>query len=241
MKNISIVLVTLNMMLLSVAAQKKQSSYKSQFGQDRYVNSHFFASKKGGVFVDIGAHDGVRFSNSYFFEKECDWQGLCIEPMPEVFSMLTRARSCACVNCCIAPQEGVKKFMQVVMPGLFSGLSGLIENYDAQHKQRIKELVKKTGGYTKIIDVQCYPLMSLLDKHNITHIDFLSIDTEGGEFDILQSIDFEKIYIDVITVENNYKDTRLRELLTKKGFVFQTKLVCDEIYRNSLSIMKSSC
>ena len=64
--------------------------YYSQCKQDQYINESFFKGKDSGVFVDIGAHNGISLSNSYFFEKELGWNGVCIEPMPEVYSELKK-------------------------------------------------------------------------------------------------------------------------------------------------------
>ena len=61
--------------------------FYSQFEQDKFVYENFFINKNKGYFVDIGAHDGVTFSNSKFFE-ELEWDGVCIEPNPKVFSIL---------------------------------------------------------------------------------------------------------------------------------------------------------
>ena len=51
--------------------------YKSQFGQDKFLNENIFKNKRNGVFIDIGAHDGITYSNSYVFEKQLDWTGIC--------------------------------------------------------------------------------------------------------------------------------------------------------------------
>ena len=57
----------------------KITKYNSQYGQDRYLNEHFFHDKEGGFFVDIGAHNGVTISDSLFYEKELGWKGICLE------------------------------------------------------------------------------------------------------------------------------------------------------------------
>lgn len=54
------------------------------------MNERFFKNLKNGVFFDIGAHDGVSLSNTYFFEKELGWSGICLEPIPEVFERLKK-------------------------------------------------------------------------------------------------------------------------------------------------------
>src|ERR1700730_1429338 len=66
--------------------------YFSQTGQDKFLNERVFGAKRDGTFVDIGAADGVFLSNTYFFEKELAWCGVCVEPRPEAFSRLVASR-----------------------------------------------------------------------------------------------------------------------------------------------------
>jgi len=186
-------------------------------------------TKKNGVFVDIGANDGIFLSNTYFFEKKRGWRGICIEPIPETFATLRQNRNCICVQGCIGPenQKGIP-FLRISGP--LEGLSGIIERYDPKHVQRIEKQLKEYGGSSEIIEVDCYNLNDLLTHHHMTHIDFLSIDTEGGELEILKSIDFEKFQIDVITVENNYKDPEFQPFMLSKGYRFVTSLEQDLIF-----------
>ena len=72
-----------------------------------------------------------------------------------------------------------------------------------------------------------------MKAHNIVHIDLLSIDTEGSELEILRSIDFKKIYIDIIIVENNYQISGIRKLLESKGYHFVLRHHVDELYVRS--------
>ena len=72
----------------------------SQLGQDILVDE-YFGGKRGGVFVDIGAYDGVTFSNTLMLERERGWTGVCIEPLPDVFAELRQNRGCVCVQACI--------------------------------------------------------------------------------------------------------------------------------------------
>lgn len=75
----------------------------SQYYQDKAID---FAlnRKQNGIFLDIGAHDGVSLSK-YFFERNRNWTGLCIEPIPEVFRLLQSNRRCSVRNCCILDEE----------------------------------------------------------------------------------------------------------------------------------------
>jgi hypothetical protein len=75
------------------------------------------------------------------------------------------------------------------------------------------------------------PLNDLFAEYNITAVDFISIDTEGNEFDIVASINFDKVDIDVFVVEDNYDDKKIYNYLLSKGYKYLIKLEGDEIYR----------
>jgi len=206
-------------------------AFYSQDGQDEYVEANFFHGKKNGVFVDIGAHDGISFSNTYHFETDNGWTGLCIEPIPEVFAALQKNRKAICVQGCIAPQNGTAKFLRLT--GYTEMLSGLADKYDPKHKSRIENELRIHGGTAEEIEVQCFRLNDLLRQHGLFHVDYLSIDTEGNELDILRSIDFDMFRIDIIDVENNYHDPSFHAFMLSKGYILMHKhhFSSDEIYK----------
>lgn len=207
------------------------STYYSQNGQDRYLYEKFFKDKQHGFFVEIGASDGITLSNTKFAEER-GWQGICIEPIPETFEKLTQNRKCICVHGCIAHYNGQVEFLKIT--GYSEQLSGMVDTYHPAHLARIERELAQNGGTKEIITVPCYTLQHLLTEHGTTRIDHLSIDTEGGEFEILHAIDFSLVQIYVINVENNYNDSRIKELLVKNGFEFDSHLGSDDIYVNKV-------
>jgi hypothetical protein len=78
-------------------------SYESQYRQDRYID-YLLKRSSGGIFLDIGAYDGITISNSYFFEKKRNWTGICIEPVPHLAEKLKLNRKCVVENC-----SGIRK------------------------------------------------------------------------------------------------------------------------------------
>lgn len=205
------------------------AEYYSQCMQDQFVHENYFLNKRDGVFIDIGAHDGISLSNTYFFEKNLGWKGICIEPIPEVFAALQGNRTCSCLQGCIgAKNERGAPFLRISGP--LEMFSGLINKYDPQHLSRIERELKEYGGTCKLIKVDCYRLNDLLEMNGLTHVDFMSIDTEGGELEILKSIDFDKFQIDVITVENNYKDPELACFMLSKNYAHVRSLEWDELF-----------
>jgi FkbM family methyltransferase len=204
--------------------------FKSQYGQDEFIYNTWFKDKKDGFFLEIGADDGIRFSNCYFFEKQLGWKGIAIEPRKNAFDKLIINRNCKCHNAALSDKKEKAKFMDIKGWGL--GLSGLVNKYDPQHKKRIEwELKNPQNCGHDIIEVDTIKLSDLLDEEGVTHIDFLSIDTEGSELDILTTLDFNKVQINIITVEDNYNDPKLMEFFVTKGYKFVKQIMCDKVFK----------
>lgn len=204
------------------------SSFKSQAGQDQFVYENFFSHKKDGFFLDIGAHDGVSFSNTYFFEKELGWKGICFEPLPHLFAQLRACRNCVCINACVSDTEGTVPFLH--LDSCDEMLSGMCCTYDQRQLKTVMHDIDTLGGQCNILQLPSVNLNKVLKEHTITHIDFLSLDTEGSELEILKSIDFSMITIDVIAVENNFNEPHVQTFLESKGFILITHLHVDDIY-----------
>jgi len=214
-----------------------EARFHSQYQQDKVIYETFFRNKKDGIFLEIGADDGVDKSNSLFFERSLGWWGMCIEPRPNAFKKLIKNRSCVCENVALSNTKGTGEFLSI--HGWGKGLSGLTQNYDQRHKIRIKnELLSQQGqdSSTEIIQVRVVKLSELLEKHGFTEIDYCSLDTEGSEFDILRSIDFDNFRFNVMSIENNYADNQIREFLINKGFKFCGRIVVDDIFINPVFI-----
>jgi FkbM family methyltransferase len=207
----------------------RSAGFTSQYGQDWFVVERL-GGKRAGVFVEVGAFDGVTFSNTWTLEQKLDWTGIAVEPSPTAFALLERNRSCVVVNGCIAATPGTALFLEIEGPAAM--LSGVVSHYDPRHMARIERELTADGGIRREIEVPCFPLDGLAAAHGVTHIDYLSIDTEGGELAILQSIDFSRLDVNLISVENNYGDSRLRSLLDRAGFRLVARLACDEIYQH---------
>tara|TARA_R110000822_G_scaffold4388_4_gene18862 strand:+ start:10807 stop:11427 length:621 start_codon:yes stop_codon:yes gene_type:complete len=201
--------------------------YYSQFEQDKTVYENYFKNKTNGYFVDIGAHNGVEFSNSKFFE-DIGWDGVCIEPNPIIFKQLQSIRHCKCVMKAITDKIGTAQFFQISEGA--DMLSGLVDEFSQKGIKNIYSNLKSTKEGFNYIDVELDLFENIIDQ---TEIDFLSIDTEGNELKILQTIDFNKYNIKVITLENNEYDSRFLDFLNPKGFTFIKRLGCDELYINN--------
>ena len=203
-------------------------NFYSQFKQDKWLFENYFKNKTDGFFLEIGADDGIDKSNTKFYE-ELGWSGICIEPSHKRFKLLAQNRNCICENYALSDSEGEVEFLDI--SGWGKGLSGIVEKYDFRHRIRIdRELSHPQNQGNEIIKVKTEILSNLLQKHKVTKIDFCSIDTEGSEFDIIRTIDFDKYDFGLFLIENNYGDSRVRDFLETKGYEFVTTLTIDEVF-----------
>jgi FkbM family methyltransferase len=204
--------------------------FYSQSGQDKYLIENIFQDKKNGIFVDVGAYDGITYSNTYYLEKEKGWSGICIEPNPNVFESLVRNRKLPCLSCGVCNFSGRTDF--TLIKGYSEMLSGITKTYNLAHPKRIDWEIDNMGGNKESIQIEVKPLEHIFRENNISYIDYISIDTEGSEEQILKSINFNDVYIDVISVECNYGIDQIQEFLFKKGFTFLERIGDDKFFRN---------
>jgi FkbM family methyltransferase len=179
-------------------------------------------------YVDVGANDGIIVSNTAYFDVNLGWSGICIEPHPRAFADLEKNRLRSInLNMCISLEDIEVDFL--VIDGYAEMLSGIYDRYHPDHRSRIDSEIQKHGGSKKLVKIKSKPLKKIFEEHSVTKVDYLSIDTEGSEYDILRSIDFDAVNIRVISTENTSRSD-IRSFLESKGFVFATQCCADEIY-----------
>jgi FkbM family methyltransferase len=197
---------------------------KSQLRQDLFVLSHL-GFKKNGFFVEFGATNGLDLSNSHIMEKEFGWNGILAEPATCWHKELKNNRICNIETDCVwRDSQSVLTFNQVDVAELST--INIFSDDDSHGKAR------KKG---KTYEVQTISLNDLLKKYNAPKmIDYLSIDTEGSEYEILSHFDFSEYSYKVITCEHNYTPMRekLFSLLTQQGYqrVFEEISLWDDWY-----------
>lgn len=199
--------------------------YYSQHKQDYILETEIFNSFKNGFFVDVGAHDGKSINNTLHFENNHNWTGINIEPLPDVFNKLTQNRpKCKNYNVAIDENEGESTFIRGV--GYTEMISGLTKHYDPRHTNRLNTEINRYGGSKEELKVKTKRLESIFDENNIKHVHYLTIDVEGAEFAVIKSINFDKVFIDVIEFENNYDDVSVPiiKYLEDKGYKMYKKM-----------------
>ena len=182
--------------------------YYSQCKQDEMMERMVFKGYKSGIYMDIGAHDGVTYNNTLYFAKHNGWTGINVEPLKSVYDKLVLSRpNDINLNYAVANTDGTAEFM--ANTGYTEMISGLVSTYDSRHDTRLKNENSVMGSKTDIITVNTKRVETICDEYNITHINYLTIDVEGAEFEVIKSINFDKVMIDVIGFENNYHDTSM--------------------------------
>ena len=182
--------------------------YYSQCKQDEMMERMVFKGYKSGIYMDIGAHDGVTYNNTLYFAKHNGWTGINVEPLKSVYDKLVLSRpNDINLNYAVANTDGTAEFM--ANTGYTEMISGLVSTYDSRHDTRLKNENNVMGSKTDIITVNTKRVETICDEYNITHINYLTIDVEGAEFEVIKSINFDKVMIDVIGFENNYHDTSM--------------------------------
>lgn len=167
----------------------------SQFGQGTFVDKAL-GRKRGGFFVECGAARGEVFSNTLRLERSRNWTGLLIEANPDSFDKLlkTRRKSYA-VNSCLSlnNESGMVRF-QIDRTG-YEGFVGGIET--GFNKETFRSYKKQFVP----LDIQCFPFYAIIQAMGVTHIDYFSLDVEGPELEILETIPLDKVHIDMFTIE----------------------------------------
>ncbi|KAA9036388.1 FkbM family methyltransferase [Ginsengibacter hankyongi] len=197
---------------------------KSQLFQDLFV-LYCLNNKKNGFFIEFGAADGIVYSNSFLLENEYQWNGILAEPAVIWNTKLKENRNCFIDNRCVWSKSGEVLNFNETSIAEYSTVD-IFTNSDSNYGSRKNKQTYKVKSIT---------LNDLLKEHNAPFdIDYLSIDTEGSEFNILDAFDFSRYKIKIITVEHNYTPNResVFKLLTEKGYtrVFTSISLFDDWY-----------
>lgn len=217
--------------------------YYARSGQDKYLNENIFKGKKNGIYVDLGAYDGVESSNTLFFEESLGWSGICVEPLSDVFKKLQKNRDCICINKCAADFNGTLKFMHVnpdICPpsprekgrtSNYEKMSGLVKYYSSEHIKIIDNIINKYGGTKNIFECECIDINNIFKLLNSSKIDLLSMDTEGSELSILKHIDFSLYCIDIIVIEVLYSQSDILDYMDSINYMKIAEVGYDWIFK----------
>lgn len=177
----------------------------AQAGQDFWVYSEVFDQARDLFYVDVGAHDGVEFSNTYLLDQRYGWNGICVEANPETFQQLVVNRPLArCVNACVHAKDGEAVF---VKDGMHGGIAETMPDAQSTDRQRLL-----TVSFERV----------LRENNAPPEIDYLSMDIEGAEESVLLGFSFDKYLFRCATIER--PSMLLREELRRHGYIVVKEL-----------------
>ena len=171
-------------------ARTPRPGLRSQEGQDKWVDRHVVHGRRGGVFVDLGCYDGVTYSNTWYFEKQLGWSGVCVEPNPGVFPRIAeQAGRTSGVQVAVSDHEGSAMFVAAYMR---SSLNESAVDYDFLAQQG----VSADRVATKVVTPE-----RLLSDHlpKVSTIEYVNIDVESQELAILRVWPGGRVCVDVFT------------------------------------------
>ncbi|GAX13813.1 hypothetical protein FisN_30Lh109 [Fistulifera solaris] len=217
---------------------------KSQSGED-FVLLRWFNGLCQGTFIELGALDGIKFSNSYLFEFALQWQGLLVEITPPSFAALQKNRpNNVLVHAGVCEQRQTIHYYNSTANK--TAVPGIVEFASPQFRQRWWPDLK--ADWSNSVEMECIPLQEIIEEHYVpaikrkqhihnstsrvattttneaVHFDFLSLDVEGAEDQVLRSIDFDKVSFGIVLLEaddyNELKNLAVRVFLESKGYLF---------------------
>jgi FkbM family methyltransferase len=209
--------------------------YFSQIEQDKYYIENIVNFKCNGVFLDIGAYDGITGSNTYFLEKYLNWTGVLVECNPYVIETCRSNRKSPVCDKAVFNNITTMNF---VIPGGEDIIGGKqqLAGIETELRDESKHYFSKAYQNSEIVKVNTITMNDIFEKYNLSIVDYMSLDIEGGEFGALKDFNFEKYKILYIAVEHaNIKSNqdKIYNLLISKGYKLVRNNKWDDEYMYS--------
>lgn len=183
-----------------------------------------------GYFLEIGAWQGEHYSQSYYLEQQ-GWKGLCVDPFVYNF----HRRSSQVCHKAISADGKPRIFIKVSNDRRCGGDVSYFSGFKDSIKDH-KYLIETHCSYEEI-EIETITIDELYLKYSLPYyIDFLSIDTEGSELEILSSIDFKKYSYGMIMFEHNGNEVTKKvigKLLKTNGYQLFKSLDIDDVFINN--------
>lgn len=201
----------------------KLKKYHGQWKIDQQIEK--YVNFDGGYYVELGAVDGIGLSNTLYFERSRNWSGLLVEPVPHNFLKCLANRPAAknkiFCNACVG-FEYKEKFVEMIYSHYMStaiGLDSDIEDPHA-HAESGKNYLGTTDEKIFIFGASAIPLNDLLQGAQAPKvIDFLSLDVEGAELEVLKGIDHSTYQFKIMCVESR-DPVRITNYLSTFGYEY---------------------
>lgn len=205
----------------------KMISYSQEVNGHRadvtLINNYINNPNVNGVFLEIGGFDGITYSNTYALEKYFNFTGILIEPSPLSFKKMIKNRpKCLNINCAIS-----NNLKEIEFVGDGTAVGGAKNVLDTMVKNG-KNWSSAWNLKNETVKIKAMKLGDILNKAQIKYIDFFSLDVEGSELEVLESMEWKiPVYIIVMEVKswiNEEKVEKCRNILRKNGFTCDGKL-----------------
>ena len=199
------------------------SGYFGQFDTDKLIE--MYCPGLCGFCVEVGAGDGVRGSNTAHFENK-GWQALCIEPNINLFAECKASRPVT-LHCACGENERIDTLAvyDIGERKIQTSCSSLRPDTRLVYQHR--RLINNTWDQPVLV----FKLDTLLQLAGFPNeIDFISIDTEGTELEVLKGLSLDKWKIRLLVVENNFNDTDVEEYLHGFGYAKDARYKINDFY-----------
>jgi FkbM family methyltransferase len=198
--------------LLKIHRNKKPSLHFGEFGEDIFIN-RILNNIKHGKYIDVGCYHPYKGSlTATLYNK--NWNGINIDLSKTSIDLFNMVRK-RDINLNVA----------------ISNYNGEISYYENSPINQQNSLTKTNNQQTKI-KIKCQTLNSILEKNILQKFDYLNIDVEGSELEVIEGIDLMKYHPSLITIENN--NLLLEDYL--KDNVYEKLISCDYVFVNKIGV-----
>ncbi len=201
------------------------SKYYSQCGEDKHIYEKYFQNIniENPIYFEAGALDGIKYSNTKFYEETLGWNGVLVEPNPIEYKKLIKNRNVSNFFYNTILSNSTEELDFIYVNGCHAAVSGIVNTLPSSH-------YSKYLNQSNTIEKKMKPIS--LDKalEHVEKVDFFVLDVEGHELEVLESFSFNKpIYL--MMIENLDKnDVRIKEFLESKNYILVEILHQNEIY-----------
>jgi len=197
--------------------------FYAQQGEDIYIYSNYINKvNEDAVFVELGGFDGLTYSNSKFFEDTLKFKGVLIEPTYRYNDMIKNRPNCKSYNLAVTRKNEIVSIV---------GDSAVASLTDSIHPDFRKKYHSTSSTYF----VQGKRFDDILSDSKVSRIDLLTIDVEGGELAVLETMNFNiPVYVIVLEADeyDNNKNEACRKILKENGFVFDRHFCLNDVWYN---------
>lgn len=207
--------------------------FYSQIEQDKYYIENIIKYKPNGIFLEIGGYDGITGSNTYFLEKNLNWNGIIVECNPTLVEKCKNTRSCYICDKALYESDNAELLFTIPIGDEIIGGKEQLGGIKNLLKPESLKAFQRCYKESKDITVKTININTLLENRKIYDIDYVSLDVEGGELSILKTWDFNKHKVKFLTVEHGniaHYQKSINTLLTSKGFSLHRNNKWDDEY-----------